>query len=91
MLVAKKEVRYTPAGLAVLEASCRHAGALNEAGRERKLSFEFSAVALGAVAQGLAREPLGAELMLAGFIAPRTQKGLRLAVHVAEFRAAGQE
>jgi len=36
-------------------------------------------------------DPTAAELMLAGFIAPRTQKGLRLAVHVAEFRAAGQE
>ncbi len=62
--VAKSALRYTPAGVAVLEASFEHEGSVTEAAVERTLAFEFSAIALGAVAQSLDREPLGTTLML---------------------------
>ena len=84
--VAKIALRYTPAGVAVLEASFRHEGAVIEAGGERKLAFEFSAIALGAVAQALDREPLGATMTLEGFIAPRTRRSTRLLMHITEYK-----
>ncbi len=84
--VAKSALRYTPAGVAVLEASFQHEGAVIEAAGERTLSFEFSAIALGAVAQALDREPLGQPMMLEGFIAPRTRRTTRLVVHVTEYK-----
>ena len=84
--VAKSALRYTPAGVAVLEASFEHEGTVIEGAGERTLAFEFSATALGAVAQALDREPLGQSMMLEGFIAPRTRRTTRLVVHVTEYK-----
>ena len=85
--VAKGALRYTPAGIAVLEASFEHEGTVIEAAAERALAFEFSAIALGAVAQALDREPLGKPMMLEGFIAPRTRRSTRLVMHITEYKA----
>ncbi len=85
--VAKSALRYTPAGIAVLEASFEHEGSVTEATAERTLAFEFSAIALGAVAQALDREPLGKPMMLEGFIAPRTRRSTRLVMHITEYKA----
>ena len=82
-------MRYTPAGMAVLEASFRHEGTVTEAAAVRTLSFEFSAIALGAVAQALEREALGTPMTLEGFIAPRTRRSARLVVHVTEYEVSG--
>jgi primosomal replication protein N len=85
--VAKSALRYTPAGIAVLEASFEHEGSVTEATAERTLAFEFSAIALGAVAQALDREPLGKPMVLEGFIAPRTRRSTRLVMHITEYKA----
>lgn len=85
--VAKSALRYTPAGIAVLEASFEHEGSVFEATAERTLAFEFSAIALGALAQALDREPLGKPMMLEGFIAPRTRRSTRLVMHITEYKA----
>ncbi len=84
--VAKSALRYTPAGVAVLEASFEHEGTVTEAAGERALAFEFSAIALGAVAQAIDREPLGTPMVLEGFIAPRTRRTTRLVMHVTEYK-----
>ena len=87
--MAKSALRFTPAGVAVLEASFEHQGAVVEAASPRTLKFEFSAIALGAVAQALDREPLGQSVMLEGFIAPRTRRSTRLVMHVTEYTVEG--
>ena len=84
--VAKSALRYTPAGVAVLEASFEHEGSVKEAAAERSLAFEFSAIAVGAVALALDREPLGAQMTLDGFIAPRSRRTTRLLVHITEYK-----
>ena len=84
--MAKSALRYTPAGVAVLEASFEHEGTVTEAAAERTLAFEFSTIALGAVAQALDREPLGAWMTLHGFVAPRARRTTRLVVHVTEYK-----
>ena len=86
--MAKSALRYTPAGIAVLEASFVYEGTVTEAAAERKLAFEFPTVALGAVAQALDREPLGKPMMLEGFIAPRTRRSTRLVMHITEYKVA---
>jgi primosomal replication protein N len=83
--VARHALRYTPAGIAVAEASFRFDGPVLEAGSERKLDFEFAAVAVGPVAVALEREPLGQPLTISGFIAPRTRRSTRLIVHITEY------
>ena len=84
--VAKSALRYTPAGVAVLEASFEYEGSVTEASAERTLAFEFSAIAVGAVAQALDREPLGRPMLLEGFVAPRSRRATRLLVHVTEYK-----
>jgi primosomal replication protein N len=89
-LVEKKALRYTPAGLPVLEAGLRFDGTVVEAGAERELEFGLSAVALGSVADRLNREPLGGEIELSGFLAPRSRRSSRIVIHITEYtRIAG--
>ena len=83
--IATDALRHTPAGLAVSEASFRYEGSVIEAGSERKLGFEFAAVAVGPVAMSLDREPLGQPLEIAGFVAPKTRRSTRLIVHITEY------
>lgn len=83
--VARSALRYTPAGVAVAEGSFRFDGAVTEVGTERQLDFEFPAIAVGAVALGLDREPLGQPLTITGFIAPRSRRSNRLIVHITEY------
>jgi primosomal replication protein N len=87
--VAHSALRYTPAGIAVSEASFRHQEAVIEAGIERQLDFEFAAIALGPVAMALDREPLGQALELEGFIAPRSRRSTRLIVHITGYKSTG--
>jgi len=83
--VARSAMRYTPAGIAIAEGSFRFSGAMMEAGTERQLDFEFPTIAVGPVALGLDREPLGQPLLISGFVAPRTRRSNRLIVHITEF------
>jgi primosomal replication protein N len=87
LAVAHGALRYTPAGVAVAEATFRHEGAVVEAGAERDLAFEFAAVAVGPVAMALEREPLGKTFDLEGFVAPRSRRSSRLIVHITEYRS----
>ena len=70
----------------MLEASFEYEGSVTEAAAERTLAFEFSAIAVGGVAQALDREPLGRPMLLEGFIAPRSRRTTRLLVHVTEYK-----
>ncbi len=86
-LVARGELRWTPAGIPVLGLALHHAGAVAEAGIERQLDFELDAVAVGEAAQRLARQTLGAELDIDGFLAPRSRRSRSLMLHITEFKA----
>lgn len=82
VLVARSALRYTPAGIPVLEAEFRHAGAVEEAGTERQLDFEFEARIVGDLAVQLERAALGGSYELDGFIAPRSRRTRKLVLHV---------
>ena len=83
-LIERTALRYTPAGVAVIEAQLQHRSETIEAGVSRKLQFPFAAIALGGTATQLASEDLGSELALSGFLAPRSRRSTRLLVHVLE-------
>ena len=74
----------------MIEVRCGHSGGLVEAGVERKLPFEFAAIAIGDCARRLDAEALGAEIELSGFLAPRNRRSTRLIVHVLDYRRAGR-
>jgi primosomal replication protein N len=86
-LVARGDLRYTPAGVAVLQAGLHHDGTVAEAGIERQLAFELEAIAVGEAAQRIDRQALGSELDLDGFLAPRSRRSRNLILHITEFTA----
>jgi primosomal replication protein N len=90
-LAARGDLRYTPAGVPVLQAALAYAGAVAEAGIERQLDFELDAVAVGDAAQRLARQALGSTIEIDGFLAPRSKRSRSLALHITEFRASSSE
>ena len=84
-LLERTDVRYTPAGIPVVEAQFEHRSETMEAGMQRRLAFDFAAIAIGQTAEALAGVELGSELGLSGFLAPRSRRSTRLLVHVLDF------
>jgi len=77
-----KALRYTPAGLPVVEILLAHTSQVQEAGRARRVAFELSALALGDAALLLADTPLGARLQLRGFLAPARKGSSKIVLHI---------
>ena len=82
MLVERKALRFTPAGLPVTECVIRHESEQIEADRPRRVEFEIQAIALGPLAQWLQAAAPGAELQLAGFLAARSRNGRQPRLHL---------
>jgi primosomal replication protein N len=76
-------MRYTPAGLPALDLALRHESQLTEAGQMRKVSVEIRAVALGEIAQQVARFEIGSESGFAGFLSAQ-RNGRGVVFHVTE-------
>jgi len=77
-----KPLRYTPAGLPVVELLLQYAGEVLEAGQARQVNFSLTALALGELAHFLADTPLGAGLKLQGFLAAARKGSSKLILHI---------
>ena len=84
-LQARDNLRFTPAGIPVLDFALAHESTQIEAGSERRVACELAAVALGPVARALAAVAPGANLRCRGFLARRYRNGISVALHVNEF------
>jgi primosomal replication protein N len=84
---AKSDVlRYTPAGVPVLDFSLRHASSQIEAGHTRHVELEVAVVAIGELATRLALKSAGGRVEIAGFLAQRSVRSAQLVVHATEVR-----
>jgi primosomal replication protein N len=84
-LQSRDDLRFTPAGIPVLDFALAHESTQIEAGSERRVACELAAVALGPVARALAAIAPGANLRCRGFLARRYRTGISVALHVNEF------
>lgn len=82
-VVARKALRYTPAGLPAVDLRLAHSSEVVEAGVVRKVSLELPAVALGPIAEVLLKHPLGTVLELKGFLA-MTRNKTAVLLHITE-------
>jgi primosomal replication protein N len=82
---SREALRYTPAGIPVLELTLAHASTQTEAGSERRVECEIAAVAFAEVAQRLDGVAEGARVVCEGFLARRYRTGISVALHVATF------
>ncbi len=76
-LVQRSALRFTPAGLPVLDLKLAHESTVSEDGQPRKVSLELRAVAIGAITQPLAALALGGAGLFGGFVTgARNGRGL---------------
>lgn len=79
-------IRYTPAGLSVLDLVLRHQSEVIEAAHPRKLDFELEARAIGDVAEALSRLELGSFVEVEGFLNSTRKNSRRLILHIQGFK-----
>jgi primosomal replication protein N len=84
-LTASEGLRYTPAGVPVLNFRLLHRSQQIEARHPREVELEAQAVAIGEVAQRLAALPEGRNVILSGFLANRSRRSTQVVLHVNEF------
>jgi len=84
-LRSREALRFTPAGVPVLDFALAHESTQVEAGSQRRVACELAAVALGAVARELATVEPGAQIRCRGFLARRYRTGISVALHVNAF------
>ena len=77
-----QSLRYTPAGVPVVEFRLAHASERSEAGAMRKVNAEIDAVAFEAQARLLAGGPLGRLLKAEGFLCARSRRSKKPVLHV---------
>ena len=81
-LTQRGDLRFTPAGIPVIDCTLRHDSVQAEAGGERRVDCEVFGVAFADVARQLARMPIGGEIRCEGFLARRYRTGITVALHI---------
>ena len=77
-------LRFTPAGIPVLEFRLRHASLQEEAGASRRVELDMPAIAFGTLAQRLAQDVPSGAITASGFLAPRSLRSTQLVLHARE-------
>ncbi len=85
-VIERGVVRYTPAGVPVVDCRLRHRSEQIEAGLPRIVEFEIAAVALGDLAAQMHRIKPGAAVELEGFLAPSRRGSGNLTLHITACR-----
>ena len=62
-------MRYTPAGLPALNLVLDHSSQAEEAGQIRQVKLQMKSIAIGAVAERLAKQAPGSHWNFSGFLA----------------------
>ena len=86
LVLSAQPIRYTPAGIAVIELVLQHQSVVEQAQIQRQLSFDLDAIAMGEVAYALSAVAIGDVLEINGFIAPLRKSSSRLVLHIQTFQ-----
>jgi primosomal replication protein N len=82
VLLERKALRFTPAGVPVTECLIGHQSEQIEAGGNRRVECEVPVIALGETAHWLQAANPGARLQLSGFLAARSRHSRQPRLHV---------
>ena len=80
-VVEVSPLRFTPAGVPVLEFLLSHESEVTEAGQQRRVALTLEVVALGDLARMQGSVQLGGSLRIQGFLAPRRKDSPRFRLH----------
>jgi primosomal replication protein N len=87
-ILERDVLRYTPAGVPIVSATLLHSSQQVEAGVERLVEFEMSALAAGDISGRFSRAELGAVHQFTGFVAKKNRSSKALVFHIIDFNAA---
>jgi primosomal replication protein N len=87
-ILERDVLRYTPAGVPIVSATLAHGSQQVEAGGERLVEFEITAMAAGEISGRFARAELGAAHLFTGFLARKNRNSKALVFHIIDFSAA---
>ena len=77
-------MRYTPAGIPALNLRLEHESETQEAGQTRQIKVAVKAVAFGALAERLVKQPTGSVWRFNGFLG-NARHGKSIVFHIQEF------
>ena len=77
-----KPLRYTPAGVPVVEFRLKHESEREEAGTKRKVNAELDAIAFEAQARLLAASAMGRPVRAEGFLSAKSKHSAKPVLHV---------
>ncbi|MBA5639908.1 primosomal replication protein N [Duganella sp. LX20W] len=87
-LIAERDaIRFTPAGMPIVNAVLQHRSQQVEAGIARLSEFEVSAVAAGEISTRFSQTPLGGVYQFTGFLNKKSRNSKSLVFHIIDFRA----
>lgn len=87
-LIAERDaLRYTPAGMPIINAVLQHRSQQMEAGIARLSEFEVAAVAAGEISGKFSQAPLGGVYQFTGFLNKKTRSSKSLVFHIIDFSA----
>jgi primosomal replication protein N len=75
-------LRFTPAGVPVVEFKLDHESEQDEAGSKRVIKAEINAVAFEAQARLVAKARPGSEVKLEGFLGAKSKRSKKIVLHV---------
>jgi primosomal replication protein N len=81
----RDSLRYTPAGIPIITAKLLHESAQIEAGVQRQVGCEISALVAGEIAPRFEQLPLGQMQHFTGFLARKSRKSKSLVFHIIDF------
>ena len=84
-------MRYTPAGMPIVNAVLQHSSQQMEAGIARLTEFEIAALAAGEISGKFSAAPLGGVYRFTGFLARRSRNSKSLVFHIIDFSAVNSD
>jgi len=85
-VVEKSVLRYTPAGIPIATATLTHDSKQEQAGGQRQVEFEVSAIAAGEISKRFLDIELGIAMIFTGFLARKNRNSKSLVFHVIDFQ-----
>jgi len=84
-LVGRELLRYSPAGIPLLDARLAHRSEVSQAGHVRQIEFDIALIFAGPMAQRAESLRLGQAISASGFLAPRRRQSKTVVLHVTRF------
>ncbi len=91
-IIAEREVlRFTPAGMPIVNAVLQHSSQQMEAGIARLTEFEVAALAAGEISGKFSQAALGGAYRFTGFLAKKSRNSKSLVFHIIDFSAVNSD